>query len=100
MKLAWSAKSLRSFKRLTRRNPELHSLIEATLRQLVDDPFNPSLRTHKLKGAFAGCWACSIDYSYRIIFEFVSVSAEAQESEDEEEETIFLLNMGTHDEVY
>ncbi|MEM1169613.1 MAG: type II toxin-antitoxin system mRNA interferase toxin, RelE/StbE family [Cyanobacteria bacterium P01_H01_bin.35] len=93
MKVAWSAKSLRSFKSLVRKNPQLRLLIEQTLRQLVEDPFHPSLRTHKLRGDLAGCWSCSVDYSYRIIFEFV------QEPE-EEEEAILLLNIGSHDEVY
>ncbi|MDJ1168957.1 type II toxin-antitoxin system mRNA interferase toxin, RelE/StbE family [Roseofilum sp. BLCC_M154] len=96
MKIAWSPKSLRSFKRLTRKNPDLRSLIEVTIRQLIEDPFHPSLRTHKLKGDFSGCWSCSIDYSYRIIFEFVP----DQEEEEEEEEVILLLNLGTHDQVY
>nr|WP_239121283.1 type II toxin-antitoxin system RelE/ParE family toxin [Spirulina major] len=67
--------------------------IEETLRQLAEDPFHPSLRTHKLKGDFAESWSCSIDYSYRIIFEFVR-------DIENEEEAVVLLNMGTHDEIY
>lgn len=93
MKIGWSAKSLRSFKRLVRKNPQLRLAIEMTLRQLAEDPFHPSLHVHKLKGDFSESWSCSIDYSYRIIFEF------ARNPEDEDE-GILLLNLGTHDEVY
>lgn len=50
MKIGWTAKSLRAFKRLMRKNPNLRPLIEQTLRQLAEDPFHQSLHTHKLKG--------------------------------------------------
>lgn len=92
--LAWSPKSLRAFKRMVRQNPQLRPLIEETLQQLVEDPFHPTLKTHKLSGDLAGIWACSIDYSYRILFEFISSQNE------NEEEAILLLNIGNHDDVY
>lgn len=93
MKIAWTPQSLRLFKRLVRKNPQLRPSIEQTLRQLSQDPFHPSLRTHKLKGNLAETWACSIDYQYRILFEFV-------EEPENGDRAILLLNMGTHDEVY
>lgn len=34
------------------------------------NPFNPKLKTHKLKGKLSGFLSFSIDYKYRIIFEF------------------------------
>lgn len=93
MKLAWTPKSLRKFKRLIRKNPQLKLPIENTLRRLTQDPFHFSLKTHKLQGNLADCWSCSIDYQYRIIFEFVG-------KPDDANDTILLLNIGTHDEVY
>ncbi|MCM0591380.1 MAG: hypothetical protein HEQ35_20835 [Gloeotrichia echinulata IR180] len=45
MKIGWTPKSLRAFKRLIRKNPNLRPLIEQTLRQLGEDPFHPSLHT-------------------------------------------------------
>jgi addiction module RelE/StbE family toxin len=93
MKIAWTPKSLRAFKRLIRKNPNLRPLIEQTLRQLAEDPFHPSLHTHKLKGDLANSWSCSIDYSYRLLFEFV-------ENPADETEGILLINLGDHDEVY
>jgi len=85
---------LRAFKRMVRQNPQLRPLIEETLQQLTEDPFHPTLKTHKLSGDLAGIWACSIDYSYRILFEFMISPNE------DEEEAILLLNMGDHDDVY
>ncbi|MDJ0659903.1 MAG: type II toxin-antitoxin system mRNA interferase toxin, RelE/StbE family [Crocosphaera sp.] len=93
MKIGWTPKSLRSFKRLIRKNPNLRLLIERTLYQLAEDPFHSSLRTHKLKGDLSNVWSCSIDYNYRILFEFV-------ENSEGKEEAILLLNLGSHDEVY
>lgn len=65
--------------------------IEATLEQLSADAYDPSLRTHKLRGRLAGCWACSAGYDLRVVFEFV---------QHEGSEAILLLALGTHDEVY
>lgn len=78
---------------MVRRQPELRTKIERALRQLAEEPFHPSLHSHKLKGELAGVWACTVDYDNRILFEFI------QGSESDAEE-IYLLTMGTHDEVY
>ena len=72
-------------------HPETSPRIEATLEQLSADASHPSLRTHKLRGPLANCWACSTGYDLRIVFEYtVHEGAEA----------ILLLALGTHDEVY
>jgi mRNA-degrading endonuclease YafQ of YafQ-DinJ toxin-antitoxin module len=91
--LVWSSAFIRAFKRLVRQNPQLRSAIEETLQQLAEDPFNPSLRSHKLKGDLADRWSCSIDYSNRILFKFVT-------NADSNEEEILLLTLGSHDDVY
>ena len=93
MKLVWSSRFTRSAKRLARRNRGLLDKVDATLRRLEADPYHPSLRTHKLSGDFAECWACSAGQDVRIIFEFVKIK-------QGEELEIHLLNVGTHDEVY
>lgn len=93
MRLVWSSKFIRELKRLSRRNPQLRPAIEQKLQLLAEEPFHPSLGTHKLKGDLSGIWSCSIDYSNRILFEFV------QNSESNEEE-ILLHTVGSHDDVY
>jgi mRNA-degrading endonuclease YafQ of YafQ-DinJ toxin-antitoxin module len=65
--------------------------VEATLEQFSTDSSHPSLRTHKLLGLLASCWACSAGYDLRIAFEFV---------QHEAAEAILLLAMGTYDQVY
>jgi len=34
------------------------------------DCFDKRLKTHKLKGNLEGYWAFSVNYSYRVLFEF------------------------------
>jgi mRNA-degrading endonuclease YafQ of YafQ-DinJ toxin-antitoxin module len=38
----------------------------------VKNPFNPQLKTHKLKGKLKGLWSFSVTYSFRIVFEFIN----------------------------
>ncbi len=52
--LVFSQSFKRPFKTTIKRQPELKSKIEAKLRLLADDPYNPILRTHKLKGKLSG----------------------------------------------
>jgi addiction module RelE/StbE family toxin len=91
--LVWSTSFVRVLKKVLRRRPELRSRVEQALEQLQEDPFAPALRSHKLKGDLEGTWACTVDYEYRILFEFV-LNVETQE------EDVLLLTVGTHDEVY
>ena len=91
--LVWSPAFVRALKRKIRRQPTLRDRVEETLQQLADDPFRPSLRTHKLTGQLSGTWACSVGYDVRILFEFV------QNPESGKEE-ILLVTIGSHDEVY
>jgi mRNA-degrading endonuclease YafQ of YafQ-DinJ toxin-antitoxin module len=81
--LVWSAGFVRKFKRLVKKNPQLKIQIEKTLELLTENPFNSSLRTHKLKGDLDGVWSCSVDYDNRILFDFVV-------NQDSGNEEIFL----------
>lgn len=76
-----------------RRRPELQQRIEERLRLLAAAPFDPTLKTHKLKGQLSGAWACTVEYDCRIVFSFV-------ENLESGEEEILLIDIGTHDEVY
>jgi mRNA interferase YafQ len=83
----------RAFKTVIKTKPELKSKIESKLRLLADNPYNPILRTHKLKGKLSGAWACTIEYDCCIVFTF-------EKNQDTLEEEINLIDIGTHDEVY
>nr|WP_228016713.1 type II toxin-antitoxin system mRNA interferase toxin, RelE/StbE family [Synechocystis sp. LEGE 06083] len=67
------------FKVVIKRNPDLKRKIEAKLRLLAADPYNPVLRNHKLKGKLSGAWACSVEYDCRIIFNFEKNQENLQE---------------------
>ena len=72
-------------------HPGTADALQAALEQLSADAAHPSLRTHKLRGALSGYWACSAGYDLRVVFEYV---------QHEKAEAILLLALGTHDEVY
>jgi len=91
--LLWSNAFLRALRRTLKRQPQVRDDIEATLRLLQANPFAAQLATHKLKGRLAGTWACNAGYDLRILFEFVR-------DPQKDQEDIFLLEIGTHDEVY
>lgn len=81
----------RASKRLIKQQPEADDEIRAAVDLLREDAFQPSLRTHKLKGKLAGRYACSLGYDLRIVFKIV---------ERDGAEAVLLLNVGTHDTVY
>lgn len=79
--------------RLPKKNPQLQERIIEVLRLLAENPFTPSLKSHKLGGNLAGLRSCSVAYDCRIIFSF---------AEDGQllEMVILLIDIGSHDEVY
>ena len=91
--LVWSSTFIRSYKRHTRKNPSLLHDIGMVLELLVANPFAASLETHKLKGSLSGVWACSVSRNLRVLFEFRLDPVTNGEE-------IFLIAIGTHDEVY
>ena len=49
---------------------EIHDLAEKKEKIFRKNSFDSVLKTHKLHGALAGFWAFSLNYKYRIIFDF------------------------------
>ena len=90
-KLLRSTSFVRAARKLIRRNPGLAQELRSALELLSEDPFDPYLRTHKLKGPLADSWACSVSYEIRLVFAFVEL---------EGQEAILLETVGTHEEVY
>ena len=93
MNLVLASSFKRAFRAAVRRRPELQQRIEQRLRLLAIAPFDPILKTHKLKGQLSGAWACTVEYDCRIVFSFI-------ENPESGEEEILLIDIGTHDEVY
>lgn len=67
MKIYYSSKFAKEYKKLPQKIK-----INAEKREKLfrEDPFSVQLKTHKLTGKLKGYWSFSIDYQYRIIFEF------------------------------
>jgi mRNA interferase YafQ len=82
---------IRNARKVVKKQPSLAQNIQDTLELLQIDPFEPRLRTHKLKGELKESYACSAGYDLRIIFKFV---------DHENQQAILLESVGTHDEVY
>lgn len=92
-RLVWSSTFRRAVKKVLKKQPQLRRDIGATLKLLELDPFDARLASHKLKGKLAGTWACSVAFDLRILFEFVK-------NPEGGDDDIFLIEIGTHEEVY
>ena len=92
-RLVWDASFRRAFKQRTRRQPSLQELILDVLKTLAENPFEPSLKTHKLHGQLEGLWACWVEYDCRIVFAFEPDPAGG-------DDLIVLADIGSHSEVY
>lgn len=63
----YTSKFERSFKKLPRSVQKKAAEKEKTFRE---DPFNPILKTHRLKGPMRDFHSFSVNYRYRIVFAF------------------------------
>ena len=93
MKIVWDNHFKRAFKKFVKKNPDFQERIINVLDILSEDPFTPSLKSHKLTGTLEGLWACSVAYDCRIVFTFY-------QDEQSQESLIVLVDIGSHDEVY
>jgi mRNA-degrading endonuclease YafQ of YafQ-DinJ toxin-antitoxin module len=62
-------------------------MLRAALRRFAADPADPLLRVHKLKGELRDYWSFTVDDDLRVLFRWDGDEA-------------FLVNLGSHDEVY
>jgi addiction module RelE/StbE family toxin len=82
MEIRYSPKFRRQYKKLSK---EVKARAEKREVMFRKNPFDPKLKTHKLHGSQAGFMSFSVDYSYRIIFEFADA------------DTVIFYEIGTHD---
>ena len=91
--MSYKLKQTDSFKKTAkkffRKHRNLINKFETVTSQLNINPFHSSLKTHKLKGNLNGKYACSLTYEYRIVLTIEIIDKE-----------IYLIDIGTHDEVY
>jgi addiction module RelE/StbE family toxin len=80
---------LSTFKKQYKRLPKpFQEQFDARLVLFLEDPTDPRLRVHPLKGTFAGYWSMNVNGDLRALYRY-----------DGEEIVIFAL-IGTHSELY
>ena len=92
-KLIISNKFKRSYKNFVKKFPYLQDNIDFALNKLSEDPFSPSIRSHKLSGELFELYACKCGYDCRIIYSIEKIN-------NQDEQIILLIDIGTHDNVY
>jgi addiction module RelE/StbE family toxin len=78
----------RAFRNRIKGNSDLQARFWQKMEQFQQDPFQPTLRTHKLSGKMKNTWSFSIEYDARVIFYFT-----------DDGKAVFI-DIGTHGEVY
>jgi len=87
--LEWTPTFIKAAKRFAKQHPELKQKTALVLQALEQDPFQASLKLHRLGGKLKGLYAVSVTYSYRMTLT-LKIS----------EHAVILLDIGDHDEVY
>ena len=82
MEIAYKPRFIRQFGKLV---PDLQEEVESTIELLRDRENYKRLKVHKLHGPLAGCYSCSVNYNYRIVFIY------------EGTDQVILLAVGDHD---
>lgn len=83
MKILYKPSFIRQYKKLP---DALQQEVMDKVTLFKQDPAHPFLRTHKLKGKMEGYLSFSVNYEYRIIFQY-------------EQDNIALVAVGNH-EIY
>jgi len=83
MDIVYSSKFAREYKKLPGNIKDVAEEQETIFRK---NPFDPKLKTHKLKGKLSGFLSFSIGSKYRIIFEFAK-----------DRKTAYFHSAGNHD---
>ncbi len=80
---------LRRSRKFFKKHPDLKTKFAEIIEDLRQDPLQPHLKLHPLKGKLTGLHAVSLTYSFRI-----TLTLRITEYE------IILLDIGSHEEVY
>lgn len=88
MEVSFSSSFKRTFKKRIKGNTDLEEKFWQKLELFTVNPYDPSLKTHKLSGKLKELWSFTIDYDARVLFYFT-----------EDGKAVFV-DIGSHDEVY
>jgi mRNA-degrading endonuclease YafQ of YafQ-DinJ toxin-antitoxin module len=88
IEVGFSSSFRRAFKKRIKGNVDLEERFWQKLEQFTSDPFDQSLKTHKLSGKLKDLWSFSVGYDERVLFYFT------------DDGKAVLVDIGSHDEVY
>ena len=80
---------IKKAKKFFKRHPDLKEKFKNIITKLQTEPFDASLKTHKLQGELKDFYACSLNYEYRLVISIIII-----------DKKIYLMDIGSHDEVY
>jgi mRNA-degrading endonuclease YafQ of YafQ-DinJ toxin-antitoxin module len=87
MNLELAPSFVRTYRHKVKHNAEKERTVKDRIEQFRLNPKNPLLRVHKLKGYKDETWSFSVGYDLRILY-------------TRKDDTVLLVDIGTHDEVY
>ncbi len=88
IEISFSSSFKRAFKKKIKGNKYLENKFFERIGKFINDPYDKSLKTHKLSGKLKDLWSFSVDYDIRVIFFFL------------DEKRVVFVDIGTHEEVY
>lgn len=88
IKILFDPSFQRACKRKVPRGSERDKKLRSRISVFINDPFDGSLKTHKLAGRLKGYMSFTVEYDLRVVFYF------------EDAETAVFVDLGTHKEVY
>lgn len=88
VEISFSSSFRRAFKKRIKGNLDLEARFWQKVEQFTIDPFDQSLKTHKLSGKLKDLWSFSVEYDERVLFYFT------------EDGNAVFVDIGSHDEVY
>lgn len=87
MKIYLAPSFVRAYKTLVKQNPSSIKTIKAEIEHFKQNPLDPSLETHRLKGKRSREFSFAVEKDLRLIFQKVKGG-------------ILLVDIGTHKQVY
>jgi addiction module RelE/StbE family toxin len=88
IEITFSSSFKRAFKRRIAGKIEREEKFRSKLEVFKSNPFEASLKTHKLSGKLKDYWSFSLEYNLRIVFYFA------------ENEKVVFVDISSHKEVY
>ncbi len=88
MEVSFSSSFRRAFKKTIKVNSELEVRFWQKIEIFIVDPFDTSLKSHKLSGNLKDLWSFSLGYTERILFYFTDTG------------NAVFTDIDSHDEIY